>query len=377
MVLDHGLIKTILSDQRGLDEHDINLAVMTPERGPRHLDTRGRGALPPCYDLVVSAADDFKQFTRIWFYSFAPLKTNMVGQRLGNLWGGSVQVSGVTPGIFSSFMEGGQASHSDSVSNAPESMQLVDEVILVEPHPLNDGVGVAMYVDGYAKEKGLKKNERATRVLRACGLNDRELIGPALFVRFTRSAGSGSGDQSLKLQGCTTGQLLDILPSRRETARAWSSMWMCVAKMDRLGQGGLNKSEKKAISDLEYAMACKARGNEIQKNRHYRKAIEEYDKGLSRLPDCKPLILNKALMYMKLEEYEFAIGDIMAALQMYPGDDKAIYRVAQCMRDQGNPKSSVEFLTICLQTTRSAVLCKLLSETYDTMCARDSANGRR
>ena len=376
VVLDHERIRRILSDQRGLDEHDISLTVMTPEKGPRHLDTRGRGALPHCYDLIVSAADDFKQFTKSWFYSFSPLKNNMVGQRMSNRWGGNVQVSGVTPDLLSSYMGGGEVRHPDTTSNVPMSMQLVDEVILLEPHPLNDGVGVVMYLDGYAKEKGLEKNHRATRVLQQCGLNDTNVIGPAIFASFTRAAGSGTGDEAIKLKGCTTNTLPDILPSQHLNARGWSSMWMCVAKMNRLGENELNETEKKAMSDLEFAMACKKCGNEIQMNRHYRKAIEEYDKGLRRLPDCKPLILNKALMHMRLAEYEFAIGDAMVALELYPGDEKAIYRVAQCMRDQGNPKSCVEFLTMCLETTRSPVLCKLLSETYDKVRARDSVHSR-
>lgn len=54
----------------------------------------------------------------------------------------------------------------------------------------------------------------------------------------------------------------------------------------------------------------------------------------------------------------------MLAVSLQPGTEKAIHLTAQCMRQQGYPKSSIELMLMFLNDHRSAAIHQLPKHTY-------------
>lgn len=364
VTLDHAQILRTLKKTEGI-KNDIAVTIMTPEGGPRHQDPFTSTVMPTCYDMNVALADEdhLEMFTQDWFYSFAPMTNEVLGTSLQQMIDttmdgfGSIQISQVTPGMWGQQMAGGTMKHRKKEHAIDPSTQKVEMLDLMEPHELTDGVGMKMCLDHYATEKGLHKNKRATRLLIACGIENSDIYGPAILVRYKDNAQNAG----LTLQHCRT---KDVPEADTGSSRDWDATWICVAKMVRSGVDSLTKSELATVRKLELAMESKKKGNEMFQAEKYRQAIEEYSKGIEAIPDCSPLLLNRSLMYMKLKEHEHALPDLGGMMQRDSGNEKVIYRIAQCMREQGNPKSAIELMVIWLKDHRSIAVTSLLRETY-------------
>lgn len=371
VVLDHNRIAYELERNKNL-EKDLLLAFFTPEAGPQPLHHNGYTAMPPAYDMNVLAIDALDEFINDYFHEYSPTRNSSVGSAVeedlsaklagSGLQSSDVQVSRVTPDLWEQFLSTGTFNHSSRSDASTSGSEKVEEIILLEPHELTDGVGVKMYLDFHAKKKKLLKNKRATKILKACGIRDRRVFGPAVVMRYKVDS-----QGSTEPLDCGLFNLPDVDKHAAKGRHVWEGMWMSVAAMQRNGRGALSARELSDVKLMEQVVACKTKGNELYKQRHYRRAIEEYSKGLTIHPHCTPLLLNKALMHMKLEEYEFAISDLMLVVKLQPGNEKTIYRTAQCMRRQGNPKSSIEFMLMFFNDHRSAAMYQLLKDTYESI----------
>lgn len=366
VTLDHNRIAYELERNKNL-EKDLMLAFLTPEAGPKVLATDGYNLMPPAYDMNVLASDALDDFLKSYFEDYAPMTSSVVGssleEGLNTSMGANVQVSRVTPEMWEEFTSTGRMNHNhnhNSSEELPPSSQKVEEIVLLEPHELTDGVGVKMYLDLYSKKKRLAKNKRATRLLKSCGIQEKRVFGPAVVVRYTEDS-----QGSMKPMDCGVWHVPE-LERYVNRPKPWEGMWISVASMQQNGRGALSARELADVTKMEQVVAYKAKGNQLFKEKHYRRAIEEYSKGLGILPNCTPLLLNRALMYMKLEEYEFAMPDLMKAVNLNSKDEKTMYRTAQCMSQQGNPKSSIEFMLMYLTNHRSAAFHQLLKDTYKT-----------
>ena len=366
VVLDHSRIAMEIERGKNL-QNDLLLTIMTPEGGPKHMDPSGGSVLPRVYDMNVLAADAIDDFLMDWFHSFSPMTNDIVASTLEDGWNGSsssgagtgsVQISTVTPHMWDTFMSTGRIDHGSRSEILSSSSQKMEEIILLEPHKLTDDVGVKMYVDLYAREKRLLKNKRATALLKACGIKEKHVYGTAIVVKYTARG---------RMVNCAEYHLPDVGRDAARGKRAWEGMWMSVASMERNGRESLSAIELANVKSMEHVVECKSKGNALYAEGHYRRAIKEYTKGLELAPGCTPLLLNRALMFMKLQEYEYALPDLGLVVTRNPREEKAVYRTAQCMKEQGNPKSSIEFLLMYLETNRSAVIASLLKETYTSI----------
>lgn len=86
-------------------------------------------------------------------------------------------------------------------------------------------------------------------------------------------------------------------------------------------------------------MEVKERGNKLFKEKSYRDAADCYSEALSFVSEGEEKMVflkNRAACWIKLKEYENALVDCTAALQISPGDIKALYRYAQALEGRGN-----------------------------------------
>eukprot|EP00698_Gefionella_okellyi_P017137 TRINITY_DN496_c0_g1_i1.p1 TRINITY_DN496_c0_g1~~TRINITY_DN496_c0_g1_i1.p1 ORF type:complete len:298 (+),score=70.13 TRINITY_DN496_c0_g1_i1:51-896(+) len=77
------------------------------------------------------------------------------------------------------------------------------------------------------------------------------------------------------------------------------------------------------------AEQCKARGNGLFAKGKFRPAIDEYTEAISLFPTNGIFYSNRALCWMKLNEYDKAIQDCQVSLQHSPQSVKAYYVIGQ------------------------------------------------
>ena len=98
------------------------------------------------------------------------------------------------------------------------------------------------------------------------------------------------------------------------------------------------------ISTMEMNGDCsqvlKEKGNDLFKVKKYKEAADFYSKAIKVCPEDKSkeksvYHKNRAACYLKMERYESATVDCIAALTLNPGDVKALYRYAQGLEGLG------------------------------------------
>mmetsp|Transcript_49574 Transcript_49574/g.105350 ORF Transcript_49574/g.105350 Transcript_49574/m.105350 type:complete len:104 (+) Transcript_49574:97-408(+) len=76
----------------------------------------------------------------------------------------------------------------------------------------------------------------------------------------------------------------------------------------------LSANESKEEAETK-GLALKDEGNAALKDGHYSEAVHHYSMGLSHLPDNAIILSNRALAYIKLENYGLAIQDATHAIE--------------------------------------------------------------
>lgn len=90
---------------------------------------------------------------------------------------------------------------------------------------------------------------------------------------------------------------------------------------------------------LEKAIAAKEEGNSHFKQQRYKEAADCYTRALDLCPQghkqAAIFLKNRAQCWLKLEDYGQALADSASALEITPGDVKALYRHAQALERTG------------------------------------------
>ncbi|KAF5399884.1 Tetratricopeptide repeat protein [Paragonimus heterotremus] len=98
---------------------------------------------------------------------------------------------------------------------------------------------------------------------------------------------------------------------------------------------------------MDSVLSMKNRANELFRTGHFREAITLYDQCLL-VPDiddrCLRCVLynNKSQVYLKLEDYENAVGSATEALKINPAEPKALFRRAQAFEKLGKFQQALE-----------------------------------
>lgn len=113
---------------------------------------------------------------------------------------------------------------------------------------------------------------------------------------------------------------------------------------DEPDQSG-NESKEEAETK---GLALKDEGNESLKAGHYTEAIHHYSTALSHLPDNAIILSNRALAYIKVENYGLAIQDATHAIDADPSYPKGYYRRGTAEFALGRAKAArKDFRMVC------------------------------
>ena len=102
--------------------------------------------------------------------------------------------------------------------------------------------------------------------------------------------------------------------------------------------------------------ACKERGNTLYQAKNFKEAVEAYTEALEKCSDDKDqaiLYKNRAASFIKLKEYETALYDCDAALQISPRDVKSLYRRSQALEGVGNLSEAFKTIKLLLSVDPS------------------------
>ena len=109
----------------------------------------------------------------------------------------------------------------------------------------------------------------------------------------------------------------------------------------------LSASESKEEAETK-GLALKDEGNVALKEGHYTEAIHYYSTALSHLPDNAIVLSNRALAYIKVENYGLAIQDATHAIEADPSYPKGYYRRGTAEFALGRAKAArKDFRNVC------------------------------
>jgi serine/threonine-protein phosphatase 5 len=109
----------------------------------------------------------------------------------------------------------------------------------------------------------------------------------------------------------------------------------------------LSSSESKEEAESK-GLQCKDEGNEALMSGHYNEAVHHYSTALSHLPGNAIVLSNRALAYIKLENYGLAIQDATHAVEADPNYPKGYYRRGSAEFALGRTKAArKDFRAVC------------------------------
>ena len=109
----------------------------------------------------------------------------------------------------------------------------------------------------------------------------------------------------------------------------------------------LSATESKEEAEIK-GLSHKDDGNEALKAGHYTEAIHHYSTALSHLPDNAIILSNRALAYIKVENYGLAIQDATHATEADPTYPKGFYRRGTAEFALGRAKAArKDFRAVC------------------------------
>jgi serine/threonine-protein phosphatase 5 len=109
----------------------------------------------------------------------------------------------------------------------------------------------------------------------------------------------------------------------------------------------LSSSESREEAETK-GVECKERGNAALTSGHYNEAVHHYSTALSHLPGNAIVLSNRALAYIKLENYGLAIQDATHAVGSDPDYPKGYYRRGSAEFALGRTKAArKDFRAVC------------------------------
>lgn len=111
----------------------------------------------------------------------------------------------------------------------------------------------------------------------------------------------------------------------------------------------LSPEERKVKEDQKAALAAKAKGNELFKNKKFDEALAAYDEAIALDPTSMTFINNKAAVYFNTKKYDECIKACLEAVEvgqanMAPFEDraKALTRAAKAYEKKGDLASAID-----------------------------------
>lgn len=109
----------------------------------------------------------------------------------------------------------------------------------------------------------------------------------------------------------------------------------------------LSSSESREEAESK-GLTCKEAGNAALTSGQYNEAVHQYSSALSHLPGSAILLSNRALAYIKLENYGLAIQDATHAIESDPNYPKGYYRRGSAEFALGRTKAArKDFRAVC------------------------------
>ena len=109
----------------------------------------------------------------------------------------------------------------------------------------------------------------------------------------------------------------------------------------------LSSSESREEAETK-GLKCKGDGNAALTSGHYNEAVHHYSTALSHLPGNAIVLSNRALAYIKLENYGLAIQDASHAIEADPDYPKGYYRRGSAEFALGRTKAArKDFRAVC------------------------------
>jgi len=216
----------------------------------------------------------------------------------------------------------------DSLLNIATGLQMVENISLLSHSKESDFVGINMYVDDEASIRGASTNRRASEIAHFCG-QPLDVKGDAFLARVL-----DDGDHFGRLD-LTISEISSDADWVRAANRQASKRRSEMSNMDILR--GLQDLEKNAPSSSEKSAAEleKENGNKAFKRGDWRAAINHYTKAWQQDTLLISAINNRAMAYLKLNEYEKALEDCQIVLERDANNVKALLRRAVAYSNTG------------------------------------------
>lgn len=208
---------------------------------------------------------------------------------------------------------------SQETLDAAASILMVETVQLLPMTPENGYVAVNLYVDDKGAIKGLPINKRASEITACCG-NPVEVRGDAFVARIFddedefRRLDFDISEMSSSARWVIDARLYNERKRERESPEAV------------LRQIESNAKAETRAEMLSSAEAERQKGNECFKLGKYRESIKHYDEAIRLKPNMAVAYSNRAMAYLKLEDFLEAEVDADKALELDHMNVKALYR---------------------------------------------------
>ncbi|CAG8595797.1 1298_t:CDS:2 [Ambispora gerdemannii] len=113
-------------------------------------------------------------------------------------------------------------------------------------------------------------------------------------------------------------------------------------------KSGADRKGKKTLR-LEKAHQEKEQGNEAFKRANYPKAVEYYGRAMDLDPKEAVYVINRAMAYLRMREWDKAENDCTTGLQLHPDNVKALWRRGIARREQDKLKEAKKDLDHALE----------------------------
>lgn len=222
----------------------------------------------------------------------------------------------------------------DSLLNIATGLQMVENISLLSHSKESDFVGINMYVDDEASIRGAGTNLRASEIAHFCG-QPLDVKGDAFLARV--------------LDDGENFDRLDLTLSEISSDADWVKAANRQASKRRLEMSnveilrGLQDSAKNVPSSSGKTSAAeleKEIGNKAFKRGDWLTAISHYTKAWQQDSLLISAINNRAMAYLKLDEYEKVLEDCEIVLERDANNVKALLRRAVAYSKTGKVKDA-------------------------------------
>lgn len=204
---------------------------------------------------------------------------------------------------------------------------MVENISLLSNAKDNNFIGVNMYVDDEGAIRNAPRNLRASEIAHCCG-QPLDVRGDAFLARVLDD---GEDFQRLDLDvGEVSSSATWVKAAAEQQAKRKHTSGIDV--LQRLQSGDARAGQLRELSPAE---AKKEDGNQAFKRGDYDQAVSLYTQAIDLDRDLILAVNNRAMAYLKTEEWEKALSDCESVLAREPKNVKALLRAARAAMGLG------------------------------------------